>query len=576
MLKKLFFITYSNNLILEMLEAKKVSILASYISAPLLIIIALYNHIPNSILTIWFSINILILISRLLFAKKLEQSLESNIYYKNNFFNIYIFIIAISGLQFGSISLIAAFYNVPDISFFVITIVIIGLTSGSITTLGTVFIAFVSYVLFASVPLIMALLYHASLPFYELAFILTFFIVFHIQSGHRLFLTYKRNAELESKFKTLYDKSSDGIAIIKNNQIIECNDALINMFGYTENKNSFFETAIFNLSPLKQQENKSSTKEMLKMLKKAKENLVIFEWLHVRKDGSEFWVEITLNTIDINNENIIHGVWRIIDSRKKFEKEVKDLNDTLISRVDYEVEKNKQHQALMAHQNRLAQMGEMIGMIAHQWRQPLNNLSLLTQSISLKYSLGKLDDNLIDIFNTKTNLHISQMSNTIDDFRDFFKPENEKSLFNISKQVLHVINILEYNIKNENIKLDVNIDENISIKGYPNEFGQVILNIINNAKDALVECSVKNKIIKIYTKIVDGKILLYIEDNANGIDEKIIDKIFDPYFSTKDEKNGTGLGLYMSKIIIQDHMQGSIKVENTNNGARFILEFSRS
>jgi len=576
MLKKLFFINYSNTLILEMLKSKNTSILLSNLFAPFLIIVTLYKHIPSMVLSIWFFINIMILVSRVIYSKKLANSLELSTYYKNKYLYIYMGIIASSGLLFGSMAFLSIFYEVPDISFFIIVIVIIALTSGSITTLGTVFSIFVIYILFSSIPLIIALLYHGSIHFYELAFIITFFVIFHIQSGYRLFSTYVRNAELESKFKTLYDKSSDGIAIIKNNQIIECNDALLNMFGYSNNKDDFFNTVLFYLSPLKQENKKSSTKEMLKMLKKAKKDLVIFEWLHVDKAGTEFWVEITLNSININNEEIIHGVWRVITNRKEFEKEVKELNKTLISKVNYEVEKNKRHQAVMAHQSRLAQIGEMISMIAHQWRQPLNNLSIHIQSISLKYALGKIDDELMKRFTNKTNLYISQMSSTIDDFRDFFKPENEAVLFNISKQILHVINILENNLNTENIQLDVNIDENISINGYPNEFGQVILNIINNAKDALVEHDVKDKIIKIYTKTIDNKILICIEDNANGIDEEIIYKIFDPYFSTKDEKNGTGLGLYMSKMIVQDHMQGKIKGANTKDGAIFTLEFTNS
>ncbi len=247
------------------------------------------------------------------------------------------------------------------------------------------------------------------------------------------------------------------------------------------------------------------------------------------------------------------------------------INKHLKNKVKEEIEKNKQQQLMMLQQSRLAQMGEMISMIAHQWRQPLNSLAMLNQSIVLKFSRGKLNKEFAEYFKTNSNKQIQNMSKTIDDFRDFFKPEKEKVEFIINNVISDTLEMVKP-IFSQN-KIDINFDANKEFKtiGYPNELGQAILNIVNNAQDALIENNIENKQTTIKLKKNDTNIILTISDNAGGIPQNIIDKIFDPYFSTKDEKNGTGLGLYMTKIIIEEHMNGKIKVENINNGAKFSI-----
>jgi len=257
-------------------------------------------------------------------------------------------------------------------------------------------------------------------------------------------------------------------------------------------------------------------------------------------------------------------------------KKLAQLNKDLIHKIDNEVQKNMKKDRLMMQQSRLAQMGEAISMIAHQWRQPLNTLSLITEGIYLKYNIGKLDQKSMQTFKETTQKQIKQMSNTIDDFRDFFKPEKEKIIFELKKPIYHVLTILDHILTQESIEMELNIEEDIYISGYPNELGQVLVNIINNAKDALIENSQdKKKIIKIDAVSKEDKVSITIEDNAGGIPDNIISNIFDPYFSTKCEKNGTGLGLYMSKIIIEDHMDGYLSVSNSNSGASFYIEFDR-
>jgi signal transduction histidine kinase len=228
----------------------------------------------------------------------------------------------------------------------------------------------------------------------------------------------------------------------------------------------------------------------------------------------------------------------------------------------------------MLQQSKLAQMGEMISMIAHQWRQPLNNLSMLNQSIKIKYKRDSLDAKTMDYFFENSSKQIAQMSQTIDDFRGFFKPDKEKVEFCIHDVISNCLNIIGPILHQKNIQIDVVDDLTLMLVGYPNELGQVILNLVHNAIDAFEDKKKNDKMIQIYLKRSDDTTIVMIRDNAGGIPHDILPNIFDPYFSTKENKNGTGLGLYMSKLIIEDHMSGKITVENSRDGALFYLSFS--
>jgi signal transduction histidine kinase len=256
-------------------------------------------------------------------------------------------------------------------------------------------------------------------------------------------------------------------------------------------------------------------------------------------------------------------------------KEEKELNETLEKRVLEEKLKQKEQEQILIQQTRLAAMGEMIGNIAHQWRQPLNALGLVFQNLKFSYEIGELNDEVINRTVGKANILTNSMSKTIDDFRNFFRPNKEKEYFDINKGVLNAIDLVESTFEHHNIKLEKNFEEKkVEVLGFPNEFSQVILNIISNAKDALVENKIENPIVKIETKIQDEFVYVSIKDNAFGIKDEIINKIFEPYFTTKHEVQGTGIGLYMSKIIIEKNMNGQIIVENTHEGANFIIKLS--
>jgi polar amino acid transport system substrate-binding protein len=255
--------------------------------------------------------------------------------------------------------------------------------------------------------------------------------------------------------------------------------------------------------------------------------------------------------------------------QKKLQKKIQILNDNLEESIKIEVQKNREKDKLMLSQSRLAQMGEIISMIAHQWRQPLNSLSLLNQTVLLKYERGKLNDQSIDFFRIHSKKQIHEMSKTIDDFRDFFKPEKVKIEFSLNKMIIETIALVKPIFISNNISIQFDEQVDYNILGYENELGQAILNILNNAKDVLIEKKIEKKEIQIVIEKTTNNIILSITDNAGGIPSNIIDNIFDPYFSTKTEKNGTGLGLYMTKMIIEEHMKGKISVFNSVNGARF-------
>lgn len=250
---------------------------------------------------------------------------------------------------------------------------------------------------------------------------------------------------------------------------------------------------------------------------------------------------------------------------------LKDLNQNLEEKVYEELKKSRDKDLILIQQSKMATMGEMLANIAHQWRQPLNALGLLIQNIELRHQFGELDEAAIVYTVKKGNEMIISMSQTIDDFSDFFRPNKKSESFSLYKNVEGTLRIIEPNLKRDEINIIQEIDQGASIYGYPNEFSQVLMNLINNAKDALLETNPVEKYIRIRVYEENGYVYLTVSDNAGGIPASIIDKVFDPYFTTKEVGKGTGLGLYMSKMIIETNMEGTLNVKNTMDGAQFTI-----
>ncbi|QXE92004.1 PAS domain-containing sensor histidine kinase [Geomonas subterranea] len=236
------------------------------------------------------------------------------------------------------------------------------------------------------------------------------------------------------------------------------------------------------------------------------------------------------------------------------------------------VEELRRQEQLLIRQGRLAAMGEMIGNIAHQWRQPLNTLGLIVQELPSYYEQGLFTKQYLESSVDRAMQVINYMSQTIDGFRNFFGPEKNKQKFLAGAILEQTLAILQAAFAAARIEFDVQADPEAEIFGSPNEYSQVLVNILMNAKDALLERKVDNPRIVIRLKREGGRTLLWIEDNAGGIPADIIEKVFDPYFTTKGPDKGTGIGLFMSKTIVEKNMKGSLSVCNTGHGARFRIE----
>jgi signal transduction histidine kinase len=233
--------------------------------------------------------------------------------------------------------------------------------------------------------------------------------------------------------------------------------------------------------------------------------------------------------------------------------------------------KIKQKDELIAKQSQFAAMGEMIGMIAHQWRQPITGIGMAADNMKLDIELQTVDEKVWgDNLNMITN-QIHYLSKTIDDFRNFFRPNQQPVETHINQLVNDALQIIAKSLENNNISIDYHFATVPPVKTFKNELLQVVLNLLKNSIDAYNENAIEERPIMIAVRDLPESVELTFSDRAGGIDTKIMEKIFDPYFSTKDEKTGTGLGLYMSKLIVEDHLQGTISVDSEKESTTFVI-----
>lgn len=298
--------------------------------------------------------------------------------------------------------------------------------------------------------------------------------------------------------------------------------------------------------------------ELLKMIKHKKTWGGIVK--NKKKDGDDYWSTVTVLPILNKEGNILNHltIWREITKEVYLEKKLNEKEELMLS------------------QSKNAAMGEMISMIAHQWRQPITTISMSANNIIADIELDVFDASetkkIAEIISTQTQF----LSKTIDDFRNFFKEDKGIDEFKFKSLFNELSSIILASLKNKDIELKVFCDENILFRTYKRELLQVLLNIIKNAKEALVEEHIDNKFIKVLVEDLDYEIKITISDNAGGIKEENLSKIFEAYFTTKDEFNGTGLGLYMSKMIVEKHLAGSIDVKNNDLGAEFTIILFKS
>jgi len=288
------------------------------------------------------------------------------------------------------------------------------------------------------------------------------------------------------------------------------------------------------------------TASFLKKNKKTKEIPIIFLTAAFKeeefaKKGFEVGA-VDYLTKPINNHQLVNKLRLYIELFKK--------NNQLI-----------ENQKLLTEQTKLASMGEMIGNIAHQWRQPLSVISTSATGLLMQHEFGTLsDDKLITTCNN-INDNAQYLSKTIDDFKNFIKGDAKKELFDLKTNINNFLSIISSSLKQHNINLILDL-EDCKINGYPNELNQCLINIVNNSKDALDNIDKNDRCVFISNKVIDNNVQISILDNANGISDDIINKIFEPYFTTKHQSQGTGLGLSMTYKLITQHMKGHIEVKN--------------
>lgn len=296
----------------------------------------------------------------------------------------------------------------------------------------------------------------------------------------------------------------------------------------------------------------------------------ISEWI------GEYSFHKTTKPFKYSNHNreiqtIISSANKMLGTIENYKEQMELINAKLEQRIEIEVTQRREKEQLLIHQSRLAAMGEMIESIAHQWRQPLNVIGLAMSNIDMKRQLGVLDDTELQNNSDIITTNITFMSNTIDDFRNFFNLNKEQVAFKPIKPINDIFHLLSEQLNYAKITYAVHNNCNEDIYGVVNEFKQVILNIINNAKDAIVTHEGGGKI-DVLLRCGKNHLFIDISDTGGGVPPDIIPRIFEPYFTTKFQKQGTGIGLYMSKVIVEQHLGGNISVANNDCGAVFTIQ----
>ena len=247
------------------------------------------------------------------------------------------------------------------------------------------------------------------------------------------------------------------------------------------------------------------------------------------------------------------------------------INSDITEMKRAEEEKAKLEGQLL-QQNRLTAMGEMISNIAHQWRQPLNGIGLILQSLQLSFESGEVTKSELNREIDEAMHIVQHMSSTINDFSNFFRQDKQKHEFLIAKAVTQAVGLITSSLHNSHIEVELQLDENINVFGFKNEYMQALLNIVANAKEVLLERKIKEPRITIRAFRENNLSVVTVHDNGGGIVDSILPKVFEPYFTTKGPGYGTGIGLYMSKVIIEKNMGGGLTVSNIQDGAEFRVE----
>jgi len=261
---------------------------------------------------------------------------------------------------------------------------------------------------------------------------------------------------------------------------------------------------------------------------------------------------------------------------QRLNSELNIYQETLEIRVEEGITKQQRTQDLLTQQTKMAALGEMLASVGHQWKQPLSVISADTASIEISTQMGTLSNEEVESHSKVVKEQIVYMTQTLQSFSDFFKPNKQKETFCIEESIQAILRLFSHTYSSQNITVNIDLQNCVEISSYKNEFRQVLLNILNNAKDVIVDKSPKNRDVDITIYKKEGFVYCEVQDHAGGVDESIISTIFDSLVTSKSKENGTGLGLYMSKLIITSSMHGKLDVENRDDGACFIISLPLS
>ena len=375
-------------------------------------------------------------------------------------------------------------------------------------------------------------------------------------------------------YKAIIDSTKEGFWLLDEElRIISINNAFAYMLGYEKDEllgkrpYELFSLVDEQQTFCEQQANSAHTSIQRS-----------YELIFITKNGTNIYTIVNATTIKLP-DNVLRTFAFITDITEQKELEnrlieqqrnINELNSDLEFRVETEVQKNRDKDRIMYQQARLATMGEMIGNIAHQWRQPLNIIALIIQEFYISGQLGTLTHEKLEKEYTRANSVLQYMSDTIDDFRTFFQHSEESELFSVSDALNSISTLVSKGLDHNNIAMDITVDKEMQVYGHNNEFVQVLLNLINNSREAILAQERKGHI-QIDANYYANNIVVTVLDNGGGINDKDMEQIFEPYFTTKHQTQGTGLGLYMSHQIIVNNMKGSIFAENREDGTCFSI-----
>jgi PAS domain S-box-containing protein len=388
--------------------------------------------------------------------------------------------------------------------------------------------------------------------------------------------------ENEEKYRTLFESMSQGVLYLNpDGQFISANNAAVKITGIM--REALIEKTVFDPDwRIEFEDGTPCIGDILPSMKALKSGKRINNTLKIFNPITNDYIWMLVEAVpqfrfEQDKPYQVFVTLQDISSLKKMEDELKLLNNNLESMVKVEIHKRRTSEQILIQQSKMASMGEMIGLIAHQWRQPLNTVSLIVQNFQEVYTTGKLNDKFIQNSVDEAMRHLFFMSKTIDDFRDFAIPSKKKIPFDVKIIIEKLLSMFKPIFRKNEINILLKAAKNTVLltEGYPNEFMQVILNILNNSKDAIIAHPDSERCGRINFNVKNDKdrtkIIISIKDNGGGIPEKIIGKIFEPYYTTKETTGGTGVGLYMSKTIIETNMGGQLTVRNIDGGAEFII-----